>query len=114
MEERPCKTHGLFLFQVRDIYRVFYERMATDMRILNRDGMPAIENLDTQGFLDELEGEYHGIIASGGEVLLKDIYNRLGLPFPEEPTYSDLALWGWDKKGFRQLYRIETKRVRCE
>ena len=84
------------------------------MRICTIDGTPIIEDGAQQQFLDDLTRGYNDIIASGGEVLLKDIYDRLGLPFPEGLRNPELDLWGWDKKGFRQLYRIETKLVKCK
>lgn len=82
------------------------------MRIINCNGKPMIDDENSE-FIRTIEKECSDIIDSGGEVLLFDLYDRLGIEHPKERYLEHLSLWGWDKGGFRQLYKLVMVKIPC-
>lgn len=63
---------------------------------------------------DERLGEWNKRIDEGGYVLLAEVYDAINLPvLLRAPCYNP-NLWGWDKKGFRQLFHLKTTLERIE
>ena len=54
-------------------------------------------------FITDCEKRNNEKIEAGEKITLRTLYTELGFAVPEQfdPLYD---LWGWDKKGFRQLY----------
>jgi hypothetical protein len=84
-----------------------------------QDGPLSIGN-ESKNAIEEICTKANSVIASGGKITVRDFYqNYLGLKLPscellistfDGEFFIDPDDWGWDKKGFRQLYRTKTIR----
>lgn len=57
-----------------------------------------------QTWFTDLKTEYRDRIANGEKIMLREVLDDLNLTTLNLATYYDPDLWGWDKKGFRQIY----------
>ena len=72
-------------------------------------GVPEEEFKKKEGYYKELLKPFNERIKDGGEVTLKEVYDAIGYPYDEEDKdeVERLELWGWDKNGYGQLYKIK-------
>lgn len=58
---------------------------------------------------EDLLKPFNERIKNGGKVSMKEVYDLIGYPYRKDDEYEMelIETWGWDSKGFRQLYVIK-------
>lgn len=62
-----------------------------------------------QQIRDILDQTNHGIKERDEKITIRELYDRLGIKSVRDYPDPYIDCWGWDKKGFRQLYSIVTE-----